>query len=143
MARARIQGVGLRRYSKTFVNRTTDGYDPDEFVARVNRWLTVQQGLAGITMSLHVDSQLIVRGLTITCQVGANPSTALVQLARIGLGPDEQGEQGSEVGEALTEWSEANPQLTRVAYSAVTDGEVPKEIWVLYAEPALAGDTDD
>lgn len=143
MAAARLEGNGLRRYSKTFVNRTADGYDPDEFVSRVNRWLGVQDRLAGISMSLHVDSQLMVRGLTITCQAGATTTETNVALARIPLGTVEAEGSAADVDEALNEWSAAHPNLTRVAHSEVRDAGFPTEIWVLYAEPALAGDPDD
>jgi len=125
----------VREFSETLHYRRAVRYRPQEFVDQINRWLLAHPGIVGMGAVLHRDREG-VRSVTFTCQAVLDPIPLRAQVACIPLRTQFGRRLYPDPGQALSAWSDANPQARRLNHWIFAAAGNASEVWVLYVVPA-------
>jgi len=123
-------------FSKTFPNRTTYRYRPDELLLRVNDWLGSQTDIISLGMIMSRDRVGLISSITLSCRIGWGPTGSRFQFARLVLMSGFAGHRKTDLGDALNDWAERNPGCRRVNHWVLSTHGRPVEAWLLYSEEA-------
>jgi len=126
-----------REFSETIHYARVVRYRPQEFVDQVNRWLLAHPGIVSISAVLHRDREG-VRSITFTCLAVLDPIPLRVQVACLALRTQLGKRLYQDPGQALSAWSDANPQARRLNHWIFGASGNASEVWVLYIVPADA-----
>jgi hypothetical protein len=128
----------IHRHWKTFRNRTSHRYRPDEFVQDVNQWMSDQRGLLAAQWRIHRSREGLVRGVTLDMAESAVQVPWRLQFARVPLVEGLLGRNRKDLGEALNAWTDRNPNRRLQSYVILSSAGVDVELWVLFSEPRVA-----
>jgi hypothetical protein len=123
-------------FSKTFTNRTTYRYRPEELLQRVNAWLRAQTDIISVGMIMSRDRVGLITSITLSCRIGWGPSRSRFQFARLVLMSGFAGHRRVDLGDALNEWADLNPGCRRMNHWVLSTHGRPVETWLLYTEEA-------
>jgi|GEM_PF-2735684 len=131
-------------YFKTFKNRTSFRYRPDEFVVSINEWLLHETGLINLGVVIHRVQGGLISGVTLSCYGINLPTKRLFQFQRIVLAKGTFSQKATPLGEALNEWKERNPDKKMLRFVPLTLAAMVSEVWILFVsvapDPALSED---
>jgi hypothetical protein len=131
-------------YFKTFKNRTSFRYRPDDFVSTVNDWLSDETGLLNVDIVIHRVHGGLIGGVTLSCLGCSQPTGRLFQIDRVVLSKGTISQKAKPLGEALNEWNERNPDKQLLRFVSIGVATVVIEVWILFLsvapDPALSAD---
>jgi hypothetical protein len=130
-----VDASEVREFSETIHYARTVRYRPQEFVEQVNRWLLGHPGIIGLSAVLHRDREG-VRSITFTCQAVLDPVPLRAQFDCIPLRSQLGKRLYPDPGQALSAWSDTNPQARRLNHWIFAAAGNASEVWVLYVVPA-------
>jgi hypothetical protein len=136
-----VDASEVREFSETLhYNRGVIRYRPQEFVDQVNRWLLAHAGIVGISAVIHRGEEG-VRGITFTSQAVLDPLPFRIQVACLPLRSKLGRRHYRDPGEALTTWSDANPDAHRLNHWVFAAPAYASEVWILFVVPATTATT--
>lgn len=120
----------VHEHSKSFRTRHLVRPRTDRFVDEINSWLEWQPGIVDVRPLIHRDWHGVVKGATVTYTSSSVTQDVAFHIFRVPLTWAGSGLLSKSVAEALNDWRDTHPRLTRVNHQVWSPYGRPLECWL-------------